>query len=189
MVILGLDTTTRLGSAALLDGDTTRVVQGDPERTHGERLPGDLLALLREAGRGLADVDRLAVCAGPGSFTGLRLGLATAKGLALGSEVSVVGVGTLEALAASAEAAHVPSGTRLLCPCLDARKAEVYAALLPWDAATGRSSGEVLLEPRALRPAALDAGRYERFEQWLHDAGLIGEQKPIDALAVDVTRK
>ena len=83
MHVLALDSTTRAGSVALVTDD--RIVlkrSGDPTRTHAERLPGDILGLLHDAGVALAAVDVFAIASGPGSFTGLRIGIATLQGLA-----------------------------------------------------------------------------------------------------------
>src|SRR5512143_1763445 len=74
MLILSLDTTSRTGSAAgVQDGRVLAETLGDPARTHGERLPGDLMRALAEAGVALRQVGLFAVAAGPGSFTGLRV--------------------------------------------------------------------------------------------------------------------
>ena len=78
MRVLALDTTTPAGSVALVDED--RVVDergGDPSRTHAQRLPGDLLRVLERRGLAMSDIDLFAVASGPGSFTGLRIGIAT----------------------------------------------------------------------------------------------------------------
>src|SRR3954469_13948498 len=96
MRVLALDSTTRAGSVALVDGD--RVVTeraGDGSRKHGERLPGELADL----GAAWGTIDGFAVASGPGSFTGLRIGIATMQGLALVAGRRVVGVSALEALA------------------------------------------------------------------------------------------
>ena len=93
---MALDTTSRAGSVALIDDG--RIVDeraGDASRTHGERLPGELAAL----GVEWPSVDVFAVCAGPGSFTGLRIGIATIQGLALVGGRPAVGVSALEAVA------------------------------------------------------------------------------------------
>ena len=75
MLILALDTTSRAGSVALArDAGVLDQQRGDPSRTHGERLPGDIGDLLERHGLTVADVDLYAVAAGPGSFTGLRVG-------------------------------------------------------------------------------------------------------------------
>lgn len=111
MVILAIDTATRAGSVALAVADPPRASTeggievtdiffhaGDPLRTHGERLPQEALDLLSTHGRTLNDVDRFAVIAGPGSFTGLRVGVATVQGFALAHGKTIVPVPTLEAL-------------------------------------------------------------------------------------------
>lgn len=99
MVVLALETVTKPGSAALVIDCVCDARCGDPARTHGERLPGDLLALLGDHGLTPRDVDRFAIIAGPGSFTGLRVGMAAVQGLALVAGRPVVPVPTLEAMA------------------------------------------------------------------------------------------
>ena len=100
MRVLALDTTTREGSAALVVDD--RVVderRGDASRSHAERLPGELLAIVDAHGLVLSDLDLFAVASGPGSFTGLRIGIATVQGLAFTTRRTIVTVSALEALA------------------------------------------------------------------------------------------
>jgi tRNA threonylcarbamoyladenosine biosynthesis protein TsaB len=135
MLVLALDTSTRQGSAALVRGRTLVGVQtGDPGRTHGERLPGDLQRLLTEHGYALPDVDLFAVAAGPGSFTGLRVGIATIQGLAFATKRPVVGVSVLEAVAQMAAGwdgfdirVQEASGTEIGV-LLDAQRREVFSA-------------------------------------------------------------
>jgi tRNA threonylcarbamoyladenosine biosynthesis protein TsaB len=104
MLVLALDTTTRRGSAALLrDGALLDCEAGDAARTYGERLPADLIRLLERHALSVRDIDLFAVAAGPGSFTGLRIGIATMQGLALAGNRLMVGVSTLDALARGAE--------------------------------------------------------------------------------------
>lgn len=146
MVILALETATREGSVAVWDHGRCRAETGDSRRTHGERLPGDLLALLDAAGRSLADVDRLAVIIGPGSFTGLRVGIAAMQGLALTTSRLVVPVPTLVALAAP-HRRRVAAPT-VIAPCLDGQRGEVFLAAF---AADGEDSAAVL-EPISARP-------------------------------------
>jgi tRNA threonylcarbamoyl adenosine modification protein YeaZ len=113
MIVLALDTTTRAGSLALVrDRRLLEVFVGDGSRTHAARLPGDLLDCLTRHGLSLQDVDLFAVAAGPGSFTGLRIGIATIQGLAFASGRNLVGVSALEALALSAMQAIEPRITR-----------------------------------------------------------------------------
>lgn len=99
-------------------------ITGDPSLTHGQRLPSDLMRVLDMAGVGLGDVALLAVAAGPGSFTGLRVGIATMQGLAMAAGIRIVSVSTLEALARVAA-----NATRLIGAWMDAQRGEVYATL------------------------------------------------------------
>src|SRR5262245_9861929 len=105
MRVLALDTTTRAGSIALVEDD--RVVaerRGNPSRTHGERRPGEIASLLADHGCRTSDVDIFAVASGPGSFTGLRVGIATIQGLAFVHRRRIAAVSALEALAQVATA-------------------------------------------------------------------------------------
>ena len=100
MRVLALDTTTRSGSVALIDDQRIESERGgDATRTHAERLPQEILSLLAEHQLSTPDIDLFAVASGPGSFTGLRVGIATVQGLALVHGRRVVGVSALEALA------------------------------------------------------------------------------------------
>ena len=132
MLILALDTTSRAGSVALArDAGVLDQQRGDPSRTHGERLPGDIGDLLERHGLTVADVDLYAVAAGPGSFTGLRVGIATIQGLALAHARPVVPVSALVALAHGAMIS--PGGpvqdAELIAACMDAQRREVFSAL------------------------------------------------------------
>ena len=103
MRILALDTTTRAGSVALVEDDGVIAERrGDPSRTHAERLPHEILALLADHGRQSSDIDLFAVASGPGSFTGLRVGIATIQGLAFVHGRRIAAVSALDALAQSA---------------------------------------------------------------------------------------
>ncbi len=147
MVILALETATRDGSVALWDHGVCRARSGDDPRTHGERLPNELLDWLAAHGRALADVDVFAVIAGPGSFTGLRVGIAAVQGLALASARPVAAVGTLDALARDA-LRHAASGT-IVAPCLDGQRGEVFVAAFESTGAAPR----VVVEPMSATPA------------------------------------
>lgn len=128
MRVLSLDTTTPGGSAALVD--ETRVIAeslGDPTRSQAEQLPGTLLRLLDDAGLTPQDVDRFAVASGPGSFTGLRIGIATIQGLASVAQKRVVPVSALEAIAQVASRG-APAGS-VIAAWMDARRREVFSAL------------------------------------------------------------
>jgi tRNA threonylcarbamoyladenosine biosynthesis protein TsaB len=126
VIVLALDTTTRAGSVAIVaDGDVRWEGTGDPTLTHGERLPGELMTALRGAALDLASVDLFAVAAGPGSFTGLRVGIAAMQGLAVATGRQIVPVNTLEALALAADTG-VSSVT---AAWMDAQRGQVFAAL------------------------------------------------------------
>jgi tRNA threonylcarbamoyladenosine biosynthesis protein TsaB len=126
MLILAVDTTTLHGSVALLkDSDLLAEVNCVASLTHSERLLPAVDLILRQQDLAIKDVEAYAVAAGPGSFTGIRIGLSTIKSFALASGNPVAPVSTLKALALKLKLPH----NRLLCPLLDARKREVYAAL------------------------------------------------------------
>ena len=128
MRVLALDTTTRAGSAALVSDD--RVVDeraGDGARTHALRLPGEIVTLVDANQWALSEIDLYAVASGPGSFTGLRIGIATIQGLALVHRRRVVGVPVLEALA-HAGSRDLPEGA-LIAAWMDAHRHDVFAAL------------------------------------------------------------
>src|SRR3954447_7632513 len=98
MKALALDTTTRAGSVALVVDDViVDERSGDGSRTHAERLPRELVDVAEANNVRLSDVDFYGVAAGPGSFTGLRIGIATVQGLALVNRRRIVGVSALEA--------------------------------------------------------------------------------------------
>lgn len=124
------------------DGSVLVERLGDPSLTHGQRLPGDLRAVLDAARLSLEDVDLLAVAAGPGSFTGLRVGIAAVQGLAVARGIRVVPVPTLEALARSLGA---PAPHELVAAWMDGQRGEIFGIL--YDAA-----GRQLMPPVAGAP-------------------------------------
>src|SRR5688500_6502451 len=127
MLVLALDTTTRAGSCAVArDGVVLRERGGDPDRPHDTRMPGDLMTLLEEERITLPDIDVFAVATGPGSFTGLRVGIATMQGLAFAEGKPLIGVSAFDALARLAVA---PGPGAQVATWVDAWRGEVYAAL------------------------------------------------------------
>jgi tRNA threonylcarbamoyladenosine biosynthesis protein TsaB len=126
MHVLALDTTTLEGSVALVDQH--RVIderRGDGARSQTERLPGELLQLADAHGLSVGAIDLFAVASGPGSFTGMRIGVATIQGLALTTGRKIVAVSALEALAQRAGSA--PGG--FVAAWMDARRHHVFTAL------------------------------------------------------------
>ncbi len=145
MNVLGIDTATTSTAVALARSDGwLREARDDVEPGTRPRHAQRLLALARElldaAGIGWGEVGRIAVGVGPGGYTGLRIGLATAHGIAAAVGAQLVGVGTLRALAE-------PLGERSAVAVLDARRGEAFLAIY--------RDGEVLLAPRVCSPEQL----------------------------------
>jgi len=131
MIILGIETSTKTGSVAVVSEDGVIAQYSlNIEVTHSERLMSTVDRVLKDTGLAMADFGGFAVAIGPGSFTGLRIGLSTVKGLAFATGKPVAAVPTLQALAWNLPYAAYP-----VCPMLDARKNEVYAALYTFDGA------------------------------------------------------
>jgi tRNA threonylcarbamoyladenosine biosynthesis protein TsaB len=134
MLVLALDTTTRVSSCAVSrDGVVLREDAGDPSKPQAARLPGDLMTLLDETQITLAEVDLFAVATGPGSFTGLRIGIATMQGVAFARRKPLIGVSRFDALQRScrvnADATGTAEPTGAVAAWVDAWRGEVYAAL------------------------------------------------------------
>jgi tRNA threonylcarbamoyladenosine biosynthesis protein TsaB len=166
VLVLSLDTTTPAGSAALVEDGTVRAeLTGDPSLTHGQRLPTDLMRVLEQGGASLPDVDLLAVAAGPGSFTGLRVGIATIQGLAAATNLRIVPVCALDALAragADQQGGRHPSregAAHLVAAWMDAQRGQVFAALYAADGAS------LLIGPSSMPPEeTLDEWTRHSFE-------------------------
>jgi tRNA threonylcarbamoyladenosine biosynthesis protein TsaB len=125
MLILGIETSTKTGSVAVVSDECVIAQYSlNIELTHSERLMATVDRVLKDTGLAVADLGGFAVATGPGSFTGLRIGISTVKGLAFATDKPVAAVPTLQALAWNLPFAGYP-----VCPLLDARKKEVYAAL------------------------------------------------------------
>jgi tRNA threonylcarbamoyladenosine biosynthesis protein TsaB len=130
MKILAIETATMLGGIALLNDSAGLIaeIRLNVKSTHSERLMTGLDHILKQSSLTISDIDFFALSIGPGSFTGLRIGLSTVKGLSYATGKPVVTVPTLEAMALNFPYCKYP-----LCTLLDARKNEVYAALFRWD--------------------------------------------------------
>jgi tRNA threonylcarbamoyladenosine biosynthesis protein TsaB len=150
-LVLAIESATAQLSVALVQGDRTIALRRPAlEGHHAERILPLLDALFADAGRPVSDVDAIGVSIGPGSFTSLRVGLATAKGVALGSGRPIVAVPTLEALAFGALA---PGDRDPVAALLDARRGEVYAAIfVPEVSALRVDLAEGLFAPAELAP-------------------------------------
>lgn len=146
MSVLGIDTSTRFGSVALLaEGRLQGGVEVAGPLDHSERLLPSVEYLLSRLGLAPADLRGIAVTVGPGSFTGVRVGLASARGLARSAGLPSVGVPSLEALAHAASSAPDEAW---ICPWIQAGRGEVYAA-----AYTASSRGWIeVIAPSAAAP-------------------------------------
>jgi tRNA threonylcarbamoyladenosine biosynthesis protein TsaB len=142
VLVLALDTTSRSGSVAVVrDGELVGEIVGDESRTHGERLPRDLMRVLDAVAVPLEAIDLLAVAAGPGSFTGLRVGIAAMQGLAMATNRRIVPISALDALAVAAA-----DGSGPVAAWIDAQRGQVFASLYD-------SSGTLVVrEPSSLPP-------------------------------------
>ena len=142
MNILAVDTSALTASVALMqDEQITGEISFTTALTHSQTLMPMIDNLLKRTCVDIKDIDRFACSTGPGSFTGLRIGIGTIKGLSYGLRKGVVGVSTLEALAH-----NVSTSPYVICPIMDARRGQVYNALY-------KSSENGLLciqQPRAL---------------------------------------
>jgi tRNA threonylcarbamoyladenosine biosynthesis protein TsaB len=169
MRVLALDSTGRAGSVALVDDG--RIVcerEGDASRSHGERLPDELAAL----GAPFSSVDVFAVARGPGSFTGLRIGIATMQGLAVVGRRPVVGVSALDAHAQLASRALAP-GSVVAC-WIDAHRGEVFSALYRVEDA-GLFTPERVVELEAPSVASPERTLAEWARHRLHGAVFAGD--------------
>jgi tRNA threonylcarbamoyladenosine biosynthesis protein TsaB len=130
MLILALDTTTSAGSCALVrDGRLVSEAPSDRSTPQAARLPAELAALVDQTGVALQDIDAFAVGTGPGSFTGLRVGIATMQGLAVATGRPLFGVSALDALARIAGGGSERTRPARIATWVDAWRGDVYAAL------------------------------------------------------------
>jgi tRNA threonylcarbamoyladenosine biosynthesis protein TsaB len=125
-LILSIETATKVCSVALaLDGKLVKIKESKTENfSHSENLNIFIERIFSEIDFKLTDLDAIAVSMGPGSYTGLRIGVSSVKGLAYGLNIPVIGINSLQSLSELS----VHKGKHLLCPMFDARRMEVYAA-------------------------------------------------------------
>lgn len=150
MVVLALETVTRGGSLALWHDGLREAKQGDASHSPAERLPGEVLALLDAHGLSLSAVDLFAVVTGPGSFTGLRVGVAAAQGFALAGHRRAIGIPTLDALTTTWRLAE--DAEAQVVACLDGQRGEVFIAATEVGAGRPLDECRVLLAPGVATP-------------------------------------
>ena len=144
--ILLIETSAKICSAALaVDGKVVFSKKNDEGMAHARLLPGFVDEVLKNLGG--AKIDAVAVSSGPGSYTGLRIGVATAKGLAFGYDAPLIAVPTLELLAYTVKSSVEVEKDALICPMIDARRMEVYSQLFDVDVKeAGETQAEIITE-------------------------------------------
>ncbi len=175
MLILAIDTALDACAAAVLDTESGRLIAQESEsmkRGHAEALMPMIARVIKASGIGFSGLDRIAVTTGPGSFTGLRVGLSAARGIALAANKPVVGLTTLSAYAAPVVSQN---GEQPVMSAIDARHDHVYFQVVSGD-------GSSLIRPR-LAPIeeALGASRFGALHLIGNAAGILAGRWPADA--------
>jgi tRNA threonylcarbamoyladenosine biosynthesis protein TsaB len=176
MLILAIDTALDACAAGVLDTDAGKLIAQESQamkRGHAEALMPLIARVIKESGIAFASLDRVAVTTGPGSFTGLRVGLSAARGIGLAADKPVVGLTTLAAFAAPFIS---ESGEYTVISAIDARHDQVYYQVVS-------GNGHSLIQPR-LAPIeeALGASRFGAAHLVGNAAGILGQRWPTDAL-------
>jgi tRNA threonylcarbamoyladenosine biosynthesis protein TsaB len=175
MLILAIDTALDACAAAVLDTSTSKVIAQESlpmKRGHAEALMPLIARVMKESGIAFASLDRIAVTTGPGSFTGLRVGLSAARGIALAANKPVVGLTTLTAYAAPVVSQN---GKQPVISAIDARHDHVYFQVVS-------GNGSSLIRPRvAPIEEALDASRFGAPYLVGNAAGILSQRWPADA--------
>ncbi|MET0707052.1 MAG: tRNA (adenosine(37)-N6)-threonylcarbamoyltransferase complex dimerization subunit type 1 TsaB [Tardiphaga sp.] len=180
MLILAIDTALDACAAGVLDTRTSRLIAHESlpmKRGHAEALMPLMARVMAASGIGFADLDRIAATTGPGSFTGLRVGLSAARGIGLAAGKPVVGITTLTAYAAPVVTAN---GAAPVLSAVDARHDHVYFQLVSGD-------GSSLIRPRVAPIAeVLEAARFGAPHLVGNAASILAARWPADAPPVQV---
>jgi tRNA threonylcarbamoyladenosine biosynthesis protein TsaB len=169
VLVLGIDSATPVSTVALADSEKlVAEIFYNTQKTHSERLMPMIDNMLKEVHLQITDIDGFAVAIGPGSFTGLRIGLATIKGLAHVLQKPLVGIPTLDGLAY-----NVQGVSGIICPILNARKNEVYTALY-----NGKTM-DLLTEYLAVSPEKLLEIVRETMGETYEDVIMLGDGVPL----------
>jgi len=144
--VLGIETATDICSVALAaEGTVVHEIAAGTPRAHAEMLMQQITGILERQGWGMTDLDGLAVSIGPGSFTGLRIGLAAAKGIAWARDIPLVAVPTLDALAFKTVNADLTRQGETLVTAVDSRKGEVYVQMYSLENGVAVPQGSVAI--------------------------------------------
>jgi tRNA threonylcarbamoyladenosine biosynthesis protein TsaB len=172
-IIMALENSGMCGSIALVSpGLCVAESSLTISATHSKRLMGSIAAMLRDSGLDWPMIDAVAVSLGPGSFTGLRISLAAAKGIAMAAGVRLIGIPTLDGLAAQMQTES------LLCPLIDARKNQVYTAFYRWQGGECRRLSSYM----AVSPEEL-SGQIKEPVVFIGDGGVLYHDLLRDKLA------
>lgn len=163
-LILNIDTATDIASVCISDnGYSIAYSENNQQKEHASFVHAAINSILKEAGKELAQIDAFAVTSGPGSYTGLRVGLATAKGFCFALNKPLITVNTLQVMAKAAIMENSPAINNinmLYCPMIDARRMEVYTAIYNRAMETQLKPTAVVIEP-------------ESFDRWLNNSPIL----------------
>lgn len=156
-LILGIETATEVCSVAVFkNGNALGHKSIQEGNMHASALTGLISDVITEVGLSLMDLDAVCVSKGPGSYTGLRVGVSTAKGLCYALSKPLISVGTLESMAGYYAQQH-PNNQRFICPMIDARRMEVYTALFSANAReTIQQATALIIDETSFRQQAAD---------------------------------
>lgn len=145
-IILNIDTALETASVCLSrDGEVLEMLKNDRQKDHAAWLHGAVAQMMERQGLAMRDLSAVAVSIGPGSYTGLRVGLSTAKGFCYALKIPLIGVNTLEMIASAAAGDAVD----LICPMIDARRMEVFMAVYNRELEEIRKPAAVILHPQS----------------------------------------
>ena len=164
--IILIETSTALCSVALAEnGAVTAYRESSAAKAHASLTAVFVQEVLAERGVTLSDCDAVCVSMGPGSYTGLRVGVSTAKGLCFGAGKPLLAVGTLDTLVAQADIPEMTAAPRFIIPMIDARRMEVYAAVFGSDSSTSAHDGAspAYQQLTETAPAIIDETSYAEY--------------------------
>lgn len=147
-LLLNIDTATEVASVCVaLNGASLALIQNQQQKEHASFIHKGIAAILNKTGYKLHDIDAFAVTSGPGSYTGLRVGMATAKGFCYALSKPLIAINTLEVMAKGAiDTSGRAEKDMLFCPMIDARRMEVFTAIYNADLKVIFSPGAVIVE-------------------------------------------
>lgn len=201
--ILHIETSTQVCSVAVsINGSLAFIKESTNKNSHAERVTIFSEEVLREAGKKFSDLDAVAVSMGPGSYTGLRIGVSTAKGFCFATDTPLMAISTLEAMAAGMVHFTKQSGftqnNHLFCPMIDARRMEVYTAVFDAELNTiqeisaeiiNRDSFSALLEKHPILFAGEGAAKCKELFSDNKNAHFLYDFNPSAAFMVELAEK